>query len=141
MIALFGMIGGFILFVLGILHFHWAVGGDFGFENSLPTNEEGVKVLNPKKRDSAVVGFGLCFFSILFLVKSSLITFQLPSIVLDYGLWLVIVIFSLRTIGDFKYIGMFKKVKNTPFADMDTKFYIPLCISLAIMGLMIEVLG
>ncbi|KRE83053.1 hypothetical protein ASG89_13045 [Paenibacillus sp. Soil766] len=38
----------------------------------------------------------------------------------------------LRAIGDFKYLGFFKKVKHTSFSYYDTRFYSPLCLFLAI---------
>jgi len=31
---------------LGLIHFNWAIGGKFGDENSLPTKENGDRVLN-----------------------------------------------------------------------------------------------
>lgn len=39
-----------LLIGLGILHFNWAFGGEFGFSESLPTKENGERVLNPKKK-------------------------------------------------------------------------------------------
>lgn len=38
-----------ILLALGLIHFNWVIGGNFGFVASLPTNENGERVLNPKK--------------------------------------------------------------------------------------------
>lgn len=138
MIILLGKIAGTILLLLSALHFHWAFGGSFGFEAALPTTTDGKRVLNPKKIDSAVVGFGLLFFAIIYFLKSSATNFELPSLISDYGLWLIVVIFFARSIGDFKYVGFFKKVKGTDFANMDNKFYAPLCLFLAISGLIIE---
>jgi len=140
-ISILGILGGLVLFLLGILHFHWAFGGNFAFADTLPTNSAGERVLNPKKRDSAIVGLGLCAFSIIYLVKSGIITVQLPLIVINYGLWIIIAIFFLRSVGDFKYIGMFKKVKNTDFSSKDSRLYTPICISIALMGLIIEAMG
>jgi len=39
----------FILIALGLIHFNWAIGGQFGFAESLPTKESGESVLHPKK--------------------------------------------------------------------------------------------
>ena len=49
MILVLGIIGATILILLSVLHFHWAFGGSYGFEKSLPTNSAGKRVLNPKK--------------------------------------------------------------------------------------------
>jgi hypothetical protein len=35
------------------------------------------------------------------------------------------VIFAARAVGDFKYVGFFKTVKDSPFAVWDTKAYSP----------------
>jgi len=127
--------------VLSLLHIHWAIGGTYGFENSLPTDLNGNCVLNPTKIDSAIVGIGLLMFALIFLVKSSVLLLQLPMFVMNYALWLIIAIFFLRAMGDFKFVGFFKKIKTTEFAKMDTKFYTPLCLLLSLMGLIIEFKG
>lgn len=138
MILIIGFIGGAILKILSILHFHWALGGSYGFDKSLPTNEKGERVLNPKRLDSAVVGIGLLKFAFVFMIKSNLIQILLPSIIMDYALWLIVIIFLLRAIGDFKYVGFFKKIRNTEFSKMDSKFYAPVCLLLSALGLIIE---
>ena len=37
-----------------------------------------------------------------------------------------------RAIGEFKYVGFFKRVRGSRFARLDTLIYSPLCLSLAI---------
>ncbi|MBN4057171.1 DUF3995 domain-containing protein [bacterium AH-315-J21] len=122
------------LLILAGIHFNWAIGGTWGFEEALPTNEAGERVLNPKKSDSAIVGLGLMSFATYFLVKINLIQINLPSAVLDYGAWFIASIFLLRAIGDFRYIGFSKKIKHTDLAKLDSKLYSPLCLALAILG-------
>jgi hypothetical protein len=41
-------------------------------------------------------------------------------------------IFILRFIGDFKYVGIFKKYRHSTFASHDTYLYSPLCLIIAI---------
>ncbi|WP_307347298.1 DUF3995 domain-containing protein [Metabacillus malikii] len=41
-------------------------------------------------------------------------------------------IFFLRAIGDFKYLGFTKKIKNTNFSKYDTALYTPLCLYLGL---------
>jgi hypothetical protein len=43
----------------------------------------------------------------------------------------VAVILLLRGIGDFRYVGLFKRVRDTPFARMDSRVYTPLVLALA----------
>ena len=127
-----------VFFVLGIIHLNWVIGGTFGFAESLPTNESGERVLNPKKTDSAIVGLGLLFFATFYLVKSGLINFNFPNWIFTYGGWLIPGIFIFRAIGEFKYIGFFKKIKHTKFGRLDTKLYSPLCAVIGTIGILIQ---
>ncbi len=130
----------FIIFLgLSLLHISWALGSKYGFETALPTNEEGKRMLNPKKSDSLIVGLGLLIFGLFYLIKVDLIAFELPSIVLSAASWVIPSIFLLRAIGDFRYIGFTKKIKSTPFAIKDSRYYSPLCLSIAIIGFILGI--
>ncbi len=91
-----------ILIGLGIIHFNWVVGGKYGFAESMPTKENGERVLNPKKIDSAIVGLGLTAFGLFYVFKSGIITNYLPDWITEYGGWIIPSIFILRAIGEFK---------------------------------------
>ncbi|WP_223033720.1 DUF3995 domain-containing protein [Hanstruepera marina] len=127
-----------ILIGLGFIHFNWVIGGKFGFSESLPTKLNGEKVLNPKKADSAIVGIGLTAFGFFYLIKSGLINFNLPVRIMTYGSWIIPAIFLLRAIGEFKYVGFFKQIKETEFSKWDTKLFSPLCLTIAICGIIIQ---
>tara|TARA_R110002049_G_scaffold273961_2_gene451889 strand:- start:226 stop:645 length:420 start_codon:yes stop_codon:yes gene_type:complete len=129
-----------ILIGLGLIHFNWVVGGTFGFSESLPTKESGERVLNPKKIDSAIVGIGLTVFGIFYIFKSGLIAYNLPEWIMNYGGWIIPIIFLLRAIGEFKYVGFFKSVKKTNFGKLDTKFFSPLCLLIGILGIIIQLI-
>ena len=129
----------FIVFLfLSAIHFYWGLGGSWGSEASIPTNEKGEKVMNPKVVECFVVGLSLLSMGLLILAKSELLIFNLPDWLLKYGLWAIAFIFLLRALGEFQYIGIFKKVKHTRFGKMDTKFYSPLCLTIAILILILE---
>lgn len=129
-----------ILFVLGLIHFNWVVGGKFGFAESLPTKENGQRVLNPKKTDSAIVGTGLIMFGFFYLFKSGIIEYNLAAWILKYGGWMIPILFLLRAIGEFKYIGFFKSVKKTEFGKLDTKLFSPLCLLIGTLGIIIQLI-
>ncbi|MDC1324422.1 DUF3995 domain-containing protein [Flavobacteriaceae bacterium] len=128
----------FIFTVLGLIHFNWAFGGEFGFTKSIPTKENGERVLNPRKIDSAIVGIGLIGFGVFYALKSGLIDNNLPEWIIIYGSWIIPILFLLRAIGDFKYIGIFKRVKKTNFGKLDTQFFSPLCLLIGVIGLIIQ---
>ncbi len=127
-----------ILIGLGIIHFNWVIGGKFGFLESLPTKESGERVLNPKKIDSAIVGIGLAAFGLFYVFNSGLMEYNLPEWIMKYGSWVIPVLFLLRAIGEFKYVGFFKSVKNTDFGKLDTKFFSPLCLVIGVFGIIIQ---
>lgn len=127
----------FILFGLGIIHFNWAIGGQFGFTQSLPTKESGERVLNPRKIDSALVGLGLTVFGLFYLLKSDIFDISLSQRIMNYGSLIIPILFLLRAIGDFKYVGFFKRVKNTNFGKLDAKFFSPFCLIISIIGFFI----
>lgn len=124
----------FIFFLLSTLHFYWAVGGQWGYDQVLPANEQGVRLLNPTSVDSLIVGSMLLICGLFYLLYIGLLKVELPAWILSLGLWGIPIVFTLRAFGDFKYIGFFKKVKATEFAHMDTLFYSPLCLTVALIG-------
>ncbi|MDY7394845.1 DUF3995 domain-containing protein [Aureibaculum sp. 2210JD6-5] len=97
--------------------------------------------MNPKKIDSGIVALVLTAFGFFYLIKTNLITVNIPSWILTYGTWIIPAIFLLRAIGDFKYIGFFKRVKSTDFAKLDTKFFSPLCLTISTLGILIAVIN
>lgn len=124
-----------ILFLgLGGIHFYWLFGGKIGFADSLPTNEKGERVLNPKKIDTAIVGLVLSSFGLFYCVKGGIIAYDFSCYVINYGRWIIPTIFILRAIGDFKYVGFFKRIKETNFGKLDTKLFSPLCLLIGFLG-------
>lgn len=127
-----------VLLGLSLLHFSWGLGGKWGFEDALPTDEKGERVLNPKPLDSLVMGFGLLFFASFHLIRVEIVELPLPGWMMKSGLWVIGGIFLLRAMGDFNYIGFFKKLTSTTFAEKDSKFYSPLCFAIGVVALVIE---
>ena len=63
-----------------------------------------------------------------------------PAWLSRYGLWLLAGVFLLRAIGDFRYVGFTKKVRATRFAQLDTRFYSPLCLLMSTNTLLVILL-
>jgi len=124
--------------ILSSIHWSWVLGSKWGLEESLPTNEKGERVLNPGKSDGAVVAVGLLFFAVYYVLRAEIVPVELPGWLFNYGGWIISSIFLLRAIGDTKYIGFFKRLRNTAFARLDTKYYSPLCLLIAIMAILPE---
>jgi hypothetical protein len=129
----------FLIFLsLSCLHFYWAIGGKKGKENAIPVNINNEKIIRPTIISTLFVGIILLLFGFINIIKTKIINITLPEIVENYCLWVIVVLFLLRAIGDFKYIGFFKRIKNTKFSIMDTKIYSPLCLIVGILEILIE---
>ena len=130
----------FLIFLsISLIHFYWAFGGKWGGDSVIPTKKDGNTFLfNPGIFATVIVAFGLLSFGIFVLIKSGLIIFQLPDLIDRYGLWMIASIFLLRAIGDFNYVGFFKKIKDTKFGKNDTNYFSPLCLLIGLLTIILE---
>ncbi|MCR9286268.1 DUF3995 domain-containing protein [Saprospiraceae bacterium] len=122
-----------ILLFLSLLHFYWVTGRQWSLHDALPQDDSGKAIFQPSRIASFMVGLGLLSMSFFFAVESQWIHFFMPKYVLKYAPFIIGGIFILRSIGDFNYVGFFKKSRNTRFAQKDTKFYSPLCLLLGLL--------
>ncbi len=120
-----------IFLILGVLHFYWALGFNWALDVAVPSNTNGEKILHPSATASTVVGIGLSVMAAIHLANARLWHNEFPQVI-KYATLTMAIVFLLRTIGDFKWVGLFKKVKNTPFAKNDTRYYVPLCLFLSV---------
>ncbi len=127
--------------VLGGFHFYWFFGGLWGLSKVIPSKGPKAETLAIPKFATLIVGLGLTLFGLFYLVKSGAITLELPRLITNYVYWIIPSIFTLRAIGEFNYVGFFKRVKNTEFAKADSKIFSPLCISIGVIGLVIQLLS
>jgi len=136
-------ISGILLFVIFVvisgIHFYWALGGKWGIDAALPINVEGERVLKPRKVDTffvAAVFAGIGFF---YLVIGNAVAIDLPLWMPKYLGWIFPFVFLIRALGDFKYLGFFKKEKRSLFARLDTKYYSPLCLFITFLAVLVQV--
>lgn len=137
-VTIVGVLAVSIFLIISLIHFYWAFGGKWGLDSALPKASNGQKMLAPGSLATTVVALGLLSFAFLILIKLDFLEIEIPAIIFEYGLWGVSAIFALRAIGDFKYAGFFKKIKNTDFSRMDSKLYTPLCLFLAFASIIIQ---
>jgi hypothetical protein len=117
-----------ILFILGAVHLYWAIGGKRAFHHSLPRKSTGELLFLPRKIDCLIVGLGLIGFGFFLLNQVGLIHLPGSNTVSNGGSLFVGVIFLARALGDFKYLGFFKSIRNNQFAKYDSLYYSPLCL-------------
>lgn len=129
----------FIFLFLSSIHFYWAFGGKWGTDGVYPSKADGSPMRPPTIAATLIVALGLLAFSLFYLVKVEFIPIEIPLWLHKNGLWILAGIFIIRAIGDFNYLGFFKKVKNTQFAVKDTKYYSPLCLIIGILTLILQI--
>lgn len=136
---IFGSVLSLVFIVIASIHFYWGFGGENGLDKALPTDKKGNRVLNPGKIETFIVGFGILLFAFYYLLKIGLVRIELPEWIINYSGWIISLIFILRAIGEFKYVGFFKKNKDTEFGKFDTKYYSPLCLIIGLIGIIVEI--
>ena len=119
---LLGILFGF----LALLHIYWALGGTLGFEKSIPVQPDGNALFRPGPAVTLLVAAILLMIAAYFLGGWALMhdfrnLWSVPG-------WMIGIAFLLRSMGEFKYVGFFKKVRGSDFARMDTFIYSPLCL-------------
>ncbi|MEL7534676.1 MAG: DUF3995 domain-containing protein [Bacteroidota bacterium] len=118
-----------IFVAISALHFYWLLGGRWAMNAVVPTKaDSGQLTFRPPPIATLIVALGLLLMAWLSLAIGGLLAFPLSSAWLRGGMIGIAAIFALRAIGDFKYAGLSKKIKNTLFGRNDTRYYTPLCI-------------
>lgn len=132
----------FILFlifiVLGTFHFYWFFGGNWGVTAVIPTKKNTSINAQIPKIATLIVAFVLIFFGWVYLLKSGFVYVKNTNCFTPYVYWIIPFIFILRAIGEFNYVGFFKKIRNTEFAKADSKLFSPLCLFIGIVGILIQ---
>jgi hypothetical protein len=124
-----------ILLIVAAVHVYWAAGGKAGKGAAVPA-ANGQAMIKPSAFATAMVAIGLCAMAALVALRIGWLT--LPALsgngaVVQIGTWLLAAVFALRAIGDFRYVGFFKQIRDSRFARLDTLAYSPLCACLALL--------
>lgn len=131
MVSVISLVAACILFLISLLHVYWACRGTWGTSAVIP-ERNGKRTFSPHRGLTLVIAGLLAFAAIILFMRASYISFRFNAVLLQGGAWICAVVFALRVIGEFKYVGLFKRITNTGFAKMDTWLYVPLCTFLSI---------
>lgn len=121
------------------LHFYWGTGGKCGTGVNVPSNKQNQQVLNPGPLACFIVGLTLLAMGVFILAEAKIISIPIWGWLDDYGLCAISAVFILRAIGDFNYVGFFKRIKDTNFAEADTRYFSPLCILISLLVSLLEI--
>lgn len=119
-----------LLAIIGAIHFYWAAGGSRGLGLAIPT------VPGPSRRPVFTPGRGgTAAAGILFVMAAAISAGLLLPSRQSTLLRAMAAVFALRAVGEFRYVGFFKRVRSTPFATWDTRLFSPLCVALGLLAL------
>lgn len=119
-----------LLTTIAAVHFYWASGGTRGITLAIPSapGTSDTPLFAPGRGGAAAVG-------VLLLVAAAVAAGHLLQASQTTLLRLMAVVFTIRAVGEFRYVGFFKRVTDTPFAFWDTRVFSPLCIALSLLAL------
>ncbi len=86
----------------------------------------------PSPWATGLVGVVLLLFACLVGATAGLVEIGIPVRVLSWLCDALALGLLARAIGEFKYVGFFKRVRDSKFARLDTLLYSPLCLLLAV---------
>ncbi len=126
-----------VLTLISLIHFYWIFGGRWGKTASVPEKVGGGASFTPRIIETLIVALGLLLVGFMLLAQFNAIPFYHPNILTKMFCIVFTFVFFLRAIGDFKYLGFTKRIKDSTFAKYDTRYYSPLCFYLGISFLLV----
>ena len=122
---------GIIFASIAGLHAYWAGGGGWAAAAALPKHPDGKPVFQPGPVACVAVALGLFGFAYVCLAHVALVPPLFLAGRTKLLLLLISGVFGLRMIGDFRFVGLFRRIHPTDFSRMDRLFYTPLCGTLS----------
>ena len=124
------------LAAVGLVHVSWAL-GEPGSPSAVVPERDGAPAFTPGAPATLGVAVLLLVAAAVVLGAAGLVPLPVPRRWLVWGVWALGGMLLLRAVGEFRYVGLFKRVKGTRFADLDTRLYTPLCLALAALAFVV----
>jgi len=120
-----------VFIVLALWHFYMASRSSTAPSGAVPS-VDGKPLFRPSARATVAVGVLLVLFAGLVAATAGILPLRLPGFILVGFSYALAAGLLARAVGEFRYLGFFKKVRGSRFARMDTFIYSPLCLLLSI---------
>jgi hypothetical protein len=120
-----------IFALLALWHFVMAALPSGSSSGAVPS-VDGKALFKPSRASTAAVGVLLLLFAVLLAATAGIVPTDVNRSVLAALSYVLAAGLLARGIGEFKYLGLFKRVRGSRFATLDTLVYSPLCLLLAI---------
>ncbi len=101
-------------------------------ESGAVPSVSGKPLFVPGARATLAVAAVLLSFACLVAATGGLVNVGISGRILAWLCYALALGLCARAIGEFKYVGFFKRVRGSQFARLDTLVYSPLCVLLAI---------
>ncbi len=92
----------------------------------------GKPVFKPSRTATLVVGVFLLLCAGLVAATAGMVQFPLGQTALSWLSGLLALGLLARAVGEFRYVGFFKRVRGSRFATLDSWIYSPLCLLLSV---------
>ena len=116
---------------LAAWHFRMAWSPASGDSGAVP-GVNGKPLFVPSAGATFSVGVALLLFAGLVAATSGFVSVGLPQRMLRWLCYALSLGLLARAVGEFKYVGFFKRVRGSRFARLDSLVYSPLCLMLAV---------
>jgi hypothetical protein len=93
---------------------------------------QGKPLFVPSRKSTFAVAIALLLFAELVAATAGIVSVGLSRAALSWLSFGLALGLLARAIGEFKYVGLFKRVRGSRFATLDTWVYSPLCLLLAV---------
>jgi uncharacterized protein DUF3995 len=120
-----------VFVVLGVWHFYLALGASSGKGGGAVPSAGGKPLFVPSAAATLAVGVVLILFGVLVAATAGIVPLGVPAPVLRGLCYALALGLLTRAVGEFRYVGFFKRVRGSRFATLDTYVYSPLCLLLA----------
>jgi hypothetical protein len=130
MSTLLATIVSLVFVALALWHFWMAMRPTAAKSATVPS-AGGKPLFAPSVGATVAVGLVLLLFAGLVAATAGLVAVGVPVRVLSWLCYALAAGLLARAIGEFRYVGFFKRVRDSPFARLDTLLYSPLCLLLA----------
>jgi hypothetical protein len=138
MIRILGILLIVIFAIISLFHLYWAAGGIYGKSVAIPSvamsNRGNIRAFEPSTGGTVLVALAFLLAAAVILGQLKFLGDVVPHWIYRWGTWAIALIFFLRAIGEFRLVGFFKKVSDTPFAHWDTWLFSPLCLIIALIA-------
>lgn len=117
------------LAAIAVLHAYWGLVG-VGTRSAAVPEVDGRPVFVPTRSACFAVAFALLAAAFVLLVRGGYVALPAAPWLGAAGSASVGVVLVARAVGDFRYVGFFKRVRGSRFAVLDSRLFSPLCLAL-----------